>query len=78
MPLLDEAPALDLSKEALDELASLALTLAQKDAEKSGVRPPRAFVPYIEQPSEARANQRAGVYRVLQAAVLLGYIEKPG
>lgn len=72
-----DAPTLDLSREALDELANLALTLAQLDAEKAGVRPPRAFQPYIEHSPDARSNMRAGVYRVVQALVLLGYIDKP-
>jgi predicted GNAT superfamily acetyltransferase len=74
---LDDVPKPDLSQGALDELAELALRLAQKDAEKQGVRPPRAFIPYREQQPEARANQRAGVYRVVQALVLLGYIDTP-
>jgi hypothetical protein len=75
---LADPPKPDLSAHALDELAELALMLAQEDAKTQGVRHPRAFIPYREQPAEARANQRAGVYRVLQALVMLGYIEKPG
>lgn len=72
-----DAPKLDLSKEALDELANLALTIAQEDARKAGVRPAKAFAPYTAQSEDTRANQRAGVYRVIQAMVLLGYLEKP-
>ena len=74
----DDAPTIALGADALDALAELAVRLAQRDAETQGVRHPRAFIPYRDQPSEARANQRAGVYRVLQALILLGYIEKPG
>jgi len=72
-----DPPKPELSTHALDELAELALLLAQQDAEKQGVRHPRAFIPYREQQPEARANQRAGVYRVVQALVLLGYIDTP-
>jgi len=75
---LSDPPKPELSKQALDELAELALALAQEDAKGQGVRHPRAFVPYMQQPEEARANQRAGVYRVVQALVMLGYIEKVG
>jgi hypothetical protein len=68
-------PKLDISREQLDELAALGLELSQR--ELPDVATPAMMTPYKERPENVRANMRAGVYRVLQALVILGWIERP-
>lgn len=71
------APAIDLGKDALDELANLALEISRHDMLAQHVRPPKSMTPYAHMSPDAKSNSRATVYRVVQALVMLGYIEKP-
>lgn len=76
-PSLDGAPKVELTKEQLDTIAATALALAQRDVGTAGVRPERMLRPYQEQSEQKRADQRAGVYRVVQALIMHGYIDHP-
>ena len=72
-----DAPSIALGSDALDELANLALEISRHDMVKHKVRPPKSMVPYADMSADAKANSRATVYRVVQALVMLGYIENP-
>jgi hypothetical protein len=69
-------PETNLSRENLDEVAALALALMQHDlsvSEQIGAD----LRTYTERSEEERARMRRGAHRVLQALVLLGWIDTP-
>lgn len=71
-------PHPELSSSSLDEVAALALAISQDDLRRNGdVIPDRLLVPYETLPEDKRANMRAGVYRTVQALILLGWIDAP-
>jgi hypothetical protein len=71
-----EPPRVDLPKESLDRIARLSLALTQAQIARARVVVTAGeLVPYDERPDQARANMRAGVVRVIQALILLGYID---
>ena len=75
---LADAPRLDLDAQALDAIASTALRLAHLDAPREGrILTQLQARPYEARSEQERANMRAGVYRTIQALVLLGWIERP-
>jgi hypothetical protein len=77
--LAHHPPPLDeLSAAELDRLARVAYRIAQVDAAKHRQLVPAAgVVPWHELPERTRANSRATVLRIMQAAVLLGWIATP-
>jgi hypothetical protein len=86
MPILDpkeeylarRAPELDLTIEQLDEIAALAHRITRVHAERAGIpTEPIHMRPYAERTSQERAAMRAGVLRVLQALILIGWLELP-
>ena len=66
-------PDIGLSNGAADEIACLAYMLAQE--ELRAVDPLVGRSPWADAPVSSRLKMRAGVVRVVQALVLLGYIE---
>jgi len=71
--LARKAPKLEnLSADSLDDIGRLALLISQVEGCEGLVK-----VPYHELPERTRANQRATVLRIVQAMVLLGWIEAP-
>ena len=68
-----------ISDEDLDRIADLALrmTLSEARAAMLPMTTPNAR-PYMQRTAVERAAMRAGVSRVVQALVLLGWIEQPG
>jgi len=70
--LARRAPKLDIGNDALDDIGRLALLISQEEGCEGLVK-----VPYHELPERTRANQRATVLRIIQAMVLLGWIERP-
>jgi hypothetical protein len=84
MPLLDlpieqlanEAPPnLAISDGELDRIADLAYELARKAQAGAGII--HGMPPYRERTPSSRKTIRDGVKRVVQAMVLLGWIERP-
>lgn len=73
--LATQAPRVDLDKHALDTIADLALRIAHHSASPSqlGVD----LRPYVDRSELERARMRSGVLRVIQALVLLGWIDLP-
>lgn len=75
---LDNVPELALSQEQLDAIARTARTIAQRQTRRQrGILTERDARPYDECTRQERAGMRAGVLRVLQTLVILGYIERP-
>jgi hypothetical protein len=73
--LARRAPKLEnIGADALDDIARLALLISQVEGCESVLARP---VQYHELPERTRANQRATVLRIVQAMVLLGWIEAP-
>lgn len=72
--LARKAPKLDIGNDSLDDIARLALLISQVDGCEGLITRAPA---YHELPERTRANQRATVLRIVQAMVLLGWIEKP-
>ena len=73
--LARRAPKLEnLGADSLDDIGRLALLISQVEGCESSLVQP---VPYHELPERTRANQRATVLRIVQAMVLLGWIEAP-
>jgi hypothetical protein len=72
--LARHAPRLNLAGEHLEHMASLAYRIAQLDAK---VLPASAAVPWRDLSPRVKADARATVLRIFQAAVLLGWIERP-
>jgi ABC-type iron transport system FetAB permease component len=77
--LCADLPAVDLSPESADEIAALARIITQVRARKAGIVQDEAHArPYEACPPDQREAMRFAVIRVVQALVLLGYIESPG
>ena len=77
--LTSDLPRIELSEAACDEIACLARIITQVRARKAGiVQDERHLRPYEAIPPDERQAMRFAVIRVLQALVLLGYIETPG
>jgi hypothetical protein len=68
-----------ISEEDLDRIADLALRMTLEEA-KAALLPmyTQNARPYLDRTSVERAAMRGGVKRVVQALVLLGWIEQPG
>ena len=69
------APHLDVSREQLDNIAAVAMSIAQADLTGEVVPYERLLIPYAELPEQKRADIRALCYRIVQALVMLGWIE---
>ena len=73
-----QPPALSLTDAQLDELADMALQLSHKEAERTRrVLLAHEARSYRERTDGERRAARATVARVVQALVMLGYIEAP-
>jgi hypothetical protein len=71
-------PSVELSPEAADEIAALARIITQVRARKVGIiQDERHSRPYESIPPDEREAMRFAVIRVIQALVLLGYLESP-
>lgn len=71
-----EPPEIGLSNDAADRIAHLALRLTQVHAQRAQlIVTPAAQRPYHERTEAERAAMRAGVIRVVQALVILGWTE---
>jgi hypothetical protein len=71
-------PSIDnLDADAANRIAELARLLAQKSARANGDLA-ADFRPYLELDEKTRSRMRNGVIRVVQALVLLEYIDPPG
>jgi len=68
-----------ISDEELDRIADLALRMTLQEA-KAALLPmyTKNARPYLDRTETERAAMRGGVKRVVQALVLLGWIEQPG
>jgi hypothetical protein len=74
--LARNAPNVGIGLEEADRIAALALLIAQERARAAGVvMTPALAVPYAERTPDWRAANRATVVHVVQALVLLGWIE---
>lgn len=72
-----EPPEVGLSQDAADRVAHLALRLTQVHAQRSQlIVTPAAQRPYHERTEAERAAMRAGVIRVVQALMMLGWTEE--
>jgi len=69
-----EPPPVNLSRDERDRIAHLALALSQECNRKAGEILPQ--VPYPERTAAQQAAARLTVVRVVQAMVLLGYLER--
>jgi hypothetical protein len=70
------APDLGLTLEQADEIADLARRITIRRAREAGlVLAPSDAAAYTELPATRRAAMRAGVVRVMEALVLLGWID---
>ena len=74
-----QAPELSLDKGQLDAIAATALGIAQTKLRQSKRIIPKEslLTPWQEHSEATRANAREHVTCVLQALVLLGWLEKP-
>jgi len=71
-----EPPRVQLSAEALDRIAHLAIALTQAEARRHGViLSPYEAIPYRERPEDARASARRAIVKVIQALEMLGYLD---
>jgi hypothetical protein len=76
--LARRAPDLDLGVADLDRIAALALRITHLAQERAGIPTEAIHLrPYDERTSQERAAMRAGAHRVIQAMILLGWIELP-
>jgi hypothetical protein len=68
-----------IPEDELDRIADLALRMTLEEA-KAACLPmfTKNARPYLDRTSTERAAMRGGIKRVLQALVLLGWIEQPG
>jgi hypothetical protein len=72
------APDVAVGDEAADSIAALALLISLEQARvASMVVPPRFARSYSALDEHERAGMRANVRRIIQALVLLGWIEAP-
>jgi len=71
-------PETSLGPDGADQVAHLALMIAQRlAAQHATVIPPHSARPYRERSEQERMAMRIGVLRVLEALVLLGWIDAP-
>jgi len=74
--LAKHPPDVGMGIEQADRIAALALLIAQERARAAGVvMSPALAVPYAERTADWRAANRATVVHIVQALVLLGWIE---
>jgi hypothetical protein len=74
-----QAPELGIDKGQLDAIAATALAIAQTKLRQSKRIIPKEslLTPWQEHSEETRANAREHATCVIQALVLLGWLEKP-
>jgi len=71
-------PETSLGNDAADQVAHLSLLIAQRLAtENAAVISPAMMRPYRERSGSERLAMRQGVLRIVQALVLLGWIDPP-
>lgn len=76
--LAQHAPDVDLPIDAANRIAALALRITHIAQERSGIpTDPIHRRPFSERTSQERAANRMGVIRVVQALILLGWLELP-
>ena len=68
---------LGMSVEEVERLAALSYAINLADARRRGTPLDSNYVPYLELPSARRAAVRQGIVRLIQAMVVLGWIERP-
>jgi hypothetical protein len=69
----DTPPQITLTREERDRIAHLAVLIAQAENRRGGDL--TIQVPYEERTDEQKAAARLSVIRILQAMMMLGYLE---
>jgi hypothetical protein len=74
----ERPPDVGISREELDRIAALAVALNLEIQKREGILVSglRDEVPYGARPDEVRAASRRTIKRVVEALMILGYIER--